>query len=146
MIKIDPMAVIAAATSIAALLIYFAFKLDKNEHPILQLLLIGVVFLTLMLIPKAVIDTPYYCETVVLNQSIIETQVNPTLKTDIITNVYGQYCLDEKNTGVLLYKLSVWLFRIFVTYMFCYMLYLVFAKKIKKEVQKIFGRGKNEER
>lgn len=111
---------------ISFLTIYFAFNLDK-EHFLLRLACIFFFFGFLLLMGKAGLDANTNCEVVVANQ---------TITGNITSFDYNYTCFpNTTKTALFNYELLVWFLRIFVTYIFIYVLYAAF-KFIRQAVSK----------
>jgi len=105
----------------AFLLLFFAFKWDKQEHVILHLLTSFFFLILLFLIPTVIISDPADCEIVVMNETILG---------NVTTFSYGSYCATvTSNTHTIFYKVILWFLKLFCTYIFVYLCWHFFIKK-----------------
>lgn len=134
-------------------ILYFTFLWDKKEHLILRLL--GSFFFVglLILVPKTALDNSENCEFVLTKQResyiygdnfsgyhwdyINPPNLNPS--DDIflfhrnVTNTYDYVCVEsEYNTPFIFYEVVVWFVRIFITYVFVYLFWVFWFKKLAK--------------
>lgn len=101
---------------ISFILLYIA-KLLHKEHKSFQFILIAFVFLNILLIPKAIIDTQNTCENVLSNSTLIE---------NVTTFEYAEICQENTNsTADWFFKLGMLLFTLFLMYCFYYIFYKV---------------------
>lgn len=116
------------------LVLYTAFNLE-NKHFLLKALLVATVFFTFMLIPKAAIDTADYCDTYVTGAN--------TSVANYTTYSYERICFDNPyNTEETFFKGTKWFSIFFITYMFLYVMYELFAERIVNKYKSMFSRGK----
>lgn len=82
--------VIVAAGILAALFLYFALNINKEENPFIHILAIGFFLCSLIVIGQASINYKNQCEIVKLNETV--AGVTTTFE-------YGQYCAPEVSTA-----------------------------------------------
>ncbi len=99
------------------LMLYLAFKLEK-EHGFLKLILIFFFFFMLLLIPKVAVDDKNYCDFVVQNI---------TTSAPVDHYEYAWVCATNPNTTpTTFYQVITWLQRLFGLYVFIYLSYAMF--------------------
>lgn len=139
----DIIALVVGVGIVSFLLAYFTIHLDK-EHFLLKLLTAFFFLTLLVLIPKGLIDENDYCDVVVSNT----TYYNATNTT---TYEYERFCdTNTKKTASIFHAAVVWFNRLFATYVFLYLIYVIFLqrgltrviKDIKKGPKKLFKRKK----
>lgn len=112
---------IVGITGVCAILIYFAFSWDKNEHWILQLLVSLIVVFLLILVPKAAIDDANRCDIVVANS---------TAAGNTTSYQYEEFCSENPNsTSTTFLKSMVFFSRLFITYLVVYFNWVLWVKK-----------------
>lgn len=90
---------------------------DRNPHVLLQILLLGFILATFVLIGKASLDGSDNCAWLV-NQSIVSGNSS--------TYTYDYQCEnDTKTTSKTFYRLTVWIMYLVGIYVFCYLIYIV---------------------
>lgn len=117
----------------AFILVYWGFQWKDTEHVILHLLVSFFVLFLLIMIPKAILDSPESCMWN-LNESL-EFGVNATgSPTDLASaynvttlNTYEYQCgTNTHTTSRTFYKIMVWFFGLFLMYVFVYLFYKIF--------------------
>lgn len=112
--------IIAGVGIAAALLLYFAFQLDKEKHVLLQVLTLFFVLYLITLIPATLIKENDYCNTVVVNETVAGATT---------TYGYDRVCIEStNNTPLIFHRIVTWFNRLFVIYLFMYLLYDMFIK------------------
>lgn len=122
---------------VAFLFLYFAFHLSKDEsgnetHFLLKLILLFFFIMTLILIPKAALDSNDICTTEIKN-------ITTSAPTE--TYNYQTVCIENSSqTPSSFVKLVVWFVRVFVTYIFFWLLWHLFkvGEKFGEWVKKWF--------
>ena len=118
----DALPLIIGISIVALGILYFTFKWDEKEHLFLRLL--GSFFFVglLILIPKVALDYNDNCDFVV-NQTNVSG--------DLTSYKYDYLCENnERLTSGIFYKTTLWFVRIFITYVFVYLNYVIWFKKI----------------
>lgn len=112
--------IIMALVGVGLLLLYFANTLNKENHFLLVLLTLFVVLGVFILIPKAILDNQNDCEIVIQNATVID---NTT------TYDYSEFCTtNTAQTPLIFYRLMLWFSRVFIAYVFLYILYILFDR------------------
>ena len=118
-------AVVIGVGLLSFLAAYFFFKLGELtglEHLFLQLLMFGVVLLSVQVLGVAVYDSSFNCDIKVISQ-FDDNSVNPDSNK---TFTYGQVCGDEASTGANSFlRLTTWFTRLGFIYLFLYLLFKV---------------------
>lgn len=119
--------VLVGASVLSFLLILLFIKLgdgkkdengdSKNPHIFLQILLLGFILGTFVIIGKAGLDGQNNCEWLV-NQTVFNGS------TTSYTHSYNCQS-DTTNTASTLYNLTVWIMRLVGIYIFCYLIWTV---------------------
>ena len=144
---------ILAAGIAAFLLFYFGSSINEKEHFGLRLLLFSFGIIIMILIGKGTIDSTTTCENVLnlSEQSLHYEIVNETAHllngstivaqndTDHVvthintTNYYSTRCYDKttSTSDTALYKILVWIFVLYSTYIVFYFVYWLFGLTMK---------------
>lgn len=118
----DALSLIIGIGIVCFLLLYFVFNL-KEEHFLLQILGIFFFIFLLFLIPKATIDFNDSCQQQI-NQT---TRVYKDATNFTDTNTYSTYCeTNTKQTSKIFYNIVIWFARLFVLYVFLYIVFYSF--------------------
>lgn len=117
----------------AIVLVYFAFKWNDKEHVILHLLVSFFVLYLLILIPKAILDSPEDCmwtinETLEFGVNSTGSAIDLASAYNITTlNTYEYVCgTNNYKTDDVFYRVMVWFFGLFLIYIFIYLFYSIF--------------------
>jgi len=103
------------------LLAILVFILDKEKHPVLAFLALAFFILSLVLIPRTVLDDNNNCDIVIANSSVTgnSTHYNTTFQ-------YSYFCnAVTKTTASTFFKTVMWFIRLFFVYALVYMIYLI---------------------
>jgi hypothetical protein len=119
----DALSLIIGIGIVCFLLLYFVFNL-KEEHFILQLLGIFFFIFLLFLIPKTALDFNDDCA-LAINQTT-RTYIDSANFTDV--NTYGTVCdTNTKQTSQIFYNIVIWFAKLFVLYVFGYIIFYTFG-------------------
>lgn len=108
------------------LLAYLFFKSgdDYQEHVLLRILLLGLLFGVFILIGSAGLDSTTSCDVIISNQTEYEVVGNAT----VTEFSYDTLCYEKgsDNTALSFYQLTLWIVRLVSTYLIIYLVYKIF--------------------
>lgn len=111
----EGLVLVVALAAFGFVLSYIGFNLDKGKHYFLQVIIIGVVIVTLgTQLPRAAIDYEQECDIVIANE---------TVNGNVTSYEYTQQCEDRTNAPETFAKAGFWFIRIFFAYLFFYLLF-----------------------
>ena len=127
---------IAGLGIIGFLLAYLFFKFEDKQHELLRLLLLGCLFGVFVLVGKVGLDSNNRCELLLSNQTVSD---------GVTVFEYESLCYEvsESNSGLVFYKLTMWIVRLISGYLLVYLFYYIF-KWFSRLVSGKRGRSKDD--
>lgn len=120
------LSLIIGAGIISFILIFLATKLNEEEHFTIRLFFICFAIIFLIIIGKGTIDANQNCELLLNNTYATTTDGNVTNTSYKYSTIC--YSANESTTPITAYKLTSWLFIIFMSYILYYLGYWLFTK------------------